>query len=69
MRNFDFKHHTAERCCEKRFKCGSSECKGTEACKNPDMCYCRKPICRKVYIHYSYEKELSGDCAHELIHL
>ncbi len=61
MQSVDFGTGTAERCCEKRFPCGSPACKHAGACKNPDVCYCRERVCRKVSINFSHKEDEHSD--------
>lgn len=69
IRNANIKQGTAERCCDRRYPCDSTECRGSKACENPDMCYCRRRVCRRVFIFYSNTRQLSGDCANQLFRM
>ena len=67
FRNIDLENRSAERCCNVRYSCSSAQCNGSSACKKPHSSFCRKPVCKKVFIHYSLVKELSGNCGEQML--
>lgn len=67
--NVIFESGTAVKCCERRFGCEQPECADSQACKsNPDVCFCRKRVCKKVYLLASYKPitEIDSSCVKDV---